>query len=40
MLIREALPSDARAIEVLYQGFVPNPRIDVRCERLDQIRTA
>lgn len=38
MLIREALPSDARAIEVLYTSFVPNPRIEVRAERLEQIR--
>jgi len=38
MHIREAEPSDARAIEALYKRFVSNPAIDVRAERIQEIR--
>lgn len=38
MHIREAIPSDAKAIEALYKSFVSNPAIDVRRERIEEIR--
>jgi hypothetical protein len=39
MHIREASPSDASAIEGLYKSFVLNPAIDVRADRIAEIRT-
>ena len=38
MEIRDALPSDAGAIEALYKTFVVNPAIEVRADRIDEIR--
>jgi N-acetylglutamate synthase-like GNAT family acetyltransferase len=39
MHIREASPLDARAIEGLYKSFVSNPAIDVRADRVEEIRS-
>ena len=39
MQIREALPGDAGAIEGLYRSFVANPAIDVRGDRIEEIRS-
>lgn len=38
MHIREAKPSDAEAIEALYKSLVSNPAIDVRPDRIEEIR--
>jgi N-acetylglutamate synthase-like GNAT family acetyltransferase len=39
MHIREASPSDASAVQGLYTSLVSNPAVDVRADRIEEIRS-